>query len=150
MEGLLEYLKMLEEYKDTQTNSSGSIEIDYTNARPFSGNLPSGMNNTAYNAAMARGKGMNALAESIPNLVGNPNPSFWDKFTSGIDRDFVAAVAGSFGGFGGQASGGRVGAKVGGTNLTPVENKPVTPNITSLAPNPGMKLNQPRRLFGFT
>tara|TARA_R100000995_G_C3472282_1_gene118959 strand:+ start:873 stop:1319 length:447 start_codon:yes stop_codon:yes gene_type:complete len=148
MEGLLEYLKMLEKYKDTQTNPSESMEIDYTNARPFSGNLPSGMNNTAYNAAMARGKGMDALAESIPNLVGNPDPSFWDKFTSGIDRDFVAAVAGSFGG---QASGGRVGAKfVGGNDLTHVENKPVTPNITSLASNPGMKLNQPRRLFGFT
>ena len=80
-----------------------------------------------------------------------PETSWWDNFTSGLDKDFLTSALGSLGDFGGQASGGRGGGggggggRGGGGNIRPAGFlPPVLPDIPAQAPNPGWYLNLPK------
>lgn len=93
-----------------------------------------------------------AITPDMANVYGNPNPSWWDKFSSGLDKDFLTAALGSIGDFnkpamrsGGGGGGGGGGARVGG-NVKPTGTmSPTLPDIPAQAPNPGFYLNLPRQ-----
>lgn len=111
---------------------------------PFSGNIP-----IEVQKQMPRYSGMTS---AIGNVYGNPNPSWWDKFSSGLDKNFLNAALGSIGDFGqptmkapgGGGGGGGGGAKVGGNVKAAGFLPPVLPGIPAQAPNPGFYLNLPK------
>lgn len=92
------------------------------------------------------------ITPEMGRVYGNPDPSWFDKFSYNMDKDFLAAVAGSIGDFNkpamrsrGGGGGGGGGARVGG-NVKPTGTmSPTLPDIPAQAPNPGFYLNLPRQ-----
>ena len=119
-------------------SSSGNISYPISDATPFSGNIPFP---SAMNKQIDR---YSALTPSLGNVYGNPDPSWWDKLSSGgIDwQQGIQDLAGmSFPTeeAGGMISGGRVGK--GGPSLA--DFSPIS--MGGGAPNPGWPLVHPRR-----
>ena len=89
---------------------------------------------------------------NISTITGAPT-SWWDDFRSGLDRDFLAAAAGSLGqgasGYRGRGIGGGVGraAVRYGANIRPAEPVPAGMPVPGTAPNPSFAqgLVLPRR-----
>lgn len=91
---------------------------------------------------------------NISTSTGAPDrSSWWDDFTSGLDRDFLAAAAQSLGGGRsgprGRGGGGGVGRAGGryGANIRPAEPVPAGMPVPGTAPNPSFAtgLVLPRR-----
>lgn len=124
--------------------TSGNITYGDKPNIPFSGVVP-----PEVKKQMPR---YSQISPEMGRVYGNPDPSWFDKFSYDMDKDFLAAVVGSIGDFnqpamrsarggGGGGSGARVGGNVKPTGLM----SPTLPDIPAVAPNPGFYLNLPRQ-----